>query len=135
MHQSLRKAQDDAWGSKAGAKAEAQAMGQAQGERCKPVQEDMGVHHGDCPSRELGACLKFVSDEWGEQVPKQMETSLGGKWDGWGKQLELAAQRRLARSLCQNTTHWMCSADSFVPPGQQWASWYKPHQLASARAL
>ena len=95
----------------------------------------MGVHHGDCPTRELDACLKFVSDEWNEQVPKQMETFLGGKWDGCGKQLKLAAQRRLARSPCRNTTHWMCSADSFVPSGQQWASWYKLHQLASTRAL
>ena len=110
-------------------------MGQAKRERCKSAREDMGVHHGDCPSRELDACLKSVSDEWNEQVPKQIKTFLGGKWDGWGKQLKLAAQRRLARSPCSNTTHWMCSADSFVSPGQQWASWYKLHQLASVRGL
>ena len=105
MCRGLRKMQDDARVSKAGAKAEAYAMVHAKRERFKPARGDMGVHHGDCPSRKLDAFLKFVSGEWNEQVPKQMDTFLGGKWDGWGKQLNIAAERRLARSPCSNTAH------------------------------
>ena len=73
--------QDDARVSKAGAKVEAQAMAQARRQRCKSTREDMGMHHGDCPSRELDACLNFVSDEWNEQAPTQMDIFLGDKWD------------------------------------------------------
>ena len=121
-------------GSKAGAKAEAQAMGQARRERCKSAREDMGVHHGDCPSRELDACLKFVPDEWNEQVPKQMDTLLGGKWDGWGKQLKLAAQRRLARGHvaaqhigCAAQTH-LCPLGNNVHHGTSSTNWQVPVQ-------
>ena len=103
----------------------------------KAAREDMGiVHDGNVrTTRELNACLKIMSDEWNEQVPKQMRTFLKGKWDGQEQdqrnQLKLVAQRRLARSPCTNTTHWLFSADSFLPRGQLWASWYKWHELAS----
>ena len=60
MCRGLRKMRDGARVSKAGAKAEAKAMGQAKRERRKSAREDMGVHHGDCPSRELdGRMLKI----------------------------------------------------------------------------
>ena len=102
----------------------------------KTAQEDMGIvtDSNVRTTRELNACLKVMCDEWNEQVPKQMRTFLEGKWDGeqpdQRNQLKLAAQRRLARSPCTNTTHWFCSADSFMPMGQLWASWYKWHELA-----
>ena len=79
MCRSLHKAQGDARGSKAGAKAGAQAMGQARGGWCKPARGGMGVHHGNCPRGEFGACLGSVLGGWGEQVPKQMGAPLGGK--------------------------------------------------------
>ena len=77
----------------------------------KAAREDMGIVNDSNvrTTRELNACLKIMSDEWNEQVPKQMRTFLEGKWDGQEqdqrKQLKLAAQRRLARSPCTNTTH------------------------------
>ena len=106
----------------------------------KTAQEDMGIVTDSIvedsnvrTTRELNACLKVMCDEWNEQVPKQMRTFLEGKWDGQQQdqrnQLKLAAQRRLARSPCAKT-HWLCSADSFLPRGQLWASWYKWHELA-----
>jgi hypothetical protein len=125
----LHKIRDDAREAKAEAARMAQESRQAEGRHRKAVQEDMGIVRGGCASREVGACLKPVSGEWNEQVPKQMRTFLDGKWGGCGNQLQLAAQRRLARDPCTNTTHWMCSADSFMPPGRLWASWYKLHQV------
>ena len=86
----------------------------------------------DCRDVEGGATVTLFSVD---AAFNYMKAQFFGDWDSARCILATAAQRRLARSPCSITTHWMCSADSFVPPGQQWASWYKLHQLASARAL
>ena len=132
----LRKIRDTAQVKKATNTQMARISREIERAECKAAREDMGiVPEGNVhTTRELNACLKLMSDEWNEQVPKQMRTFLEGKWDGeqpdQRNQLKLAAQRRLARSPCTNTTHWFCSADSFMPMGQLWASWYKWHELA-----
>ena len=48
-------------------------------EHRKAVRKDMSIVRGGCTPRELDACLKMVSDEWNEQVPKQMRTFLDNK--------------------------------------------------------
>ena len=121
-----RKIKDEARGRKAKTAQMARASRESERGQCKAAREDMGVVcKGNVSSpRELNACLKLMSDEWNEQVPKQMRTFLGGKWDGWEQnQLKPATQRRLARSPCTNTTHWLCSAESFLPRGRLWAEW------------
>ena len=113
MVRGLRKIRDKARAKKATTAQMARASREIERAECKAAREDMGiVDEGNVhTTRELNACLKLMSDEWNEQVPKQMRTFLEGKWDGWEQnQLKPAAQRRLARSLCTNTTHWLCSA-------------------------
>ena len=87
----------------------------------KAMQDDMGVVRAACPSRELSACLKSESHEWNEQMPKPIATFL--RADKWCLQVTVAAKKRLARNPFKDVAYWMCSADSFVPQGSQWASW------------